>query len=130
MTLELLVTIVVAVGGASGIAALAYIVPTYRKLKAEAMRVTTDSALATAAADDSHFERIIKLQTEAIIAPLEERVKNQGDRIAALERENFDVRAQYRSALSLVRRLYAWIARNAAHPEDAPAAPDLIANDL
>lgn len=130
MTLEILVTIVVALGGASGLAALIYIVPTYRKLKAEALRVATDTTLATSAGEDSHFERIIKLQTETLIAPLEERVRAQGDRIAALERENYDVRVRYRAALALIRRLFAWIAHSHTDAQDLPAVPDLIADDL
>lgn len=138
ISVELLVSLIVAAGGASGLAALLYVVPTIRRLRAEARKISAEAAAATSMADDAHFERIIRLQAEAIVAPLNDRVRtqdlligSQDVRISHLEGELVALRIRYRAALSLIRALYTWITKAAPAPEIAPpAAPEVLADDL
>lgn len=137
MSVEVLVTLVVAAGGVSGLAALVYVVPTTRRLRAEARKLSAEAAAATSMADDAHFERIIRLQAEAVIAPLNHRLQtqdiligSQDVRISHLEDELTGVRTRYRAALGLIRSLYAWIAKTAPTPETAPRPPSSLAEDL
>lgn len=118
-------------GGGTGIAALVILWPNIQKIRAEAGKTRVEAAVAEDAAEDAHWEAIVRAQTEALIQPLKEEVERQGREIAALREEVGRITHRYRSAIGYIRLLSAWIAQHhGAHPMDLPVAPSEIASDI
>lgn len=122
-------TSVVTIGG--GALVLVKVWPEIRKLRAEAKKTDVDAAIAEDAADDAHWKSIIATQTEALIQPLTARIEAQDARIEQLERKVDAVSRSYRSALTYIRTLLAWIGRHHnGYPDTLPGAPAEIAADI
>lgn len=113
------------VGGIGGITTLILLWPRFRKLRADTRRVDVDSALAVDVAQDAAWQRIIEVQTEALLSPMRAELKRQGDRITDLEIQLTAARAKYWLAIRWIRQALTWISR--WHPNSRPEPPALPA---
>jgi len=130
--------IVTILGAGTGLTALILVPRQIQKLRADTVKVSADtgkveveaSAL-LAETEDAHFTAIIKAQSEALVAPLTERVQRLEDQVKELEAELATSRRLARNAIGYVRTLLTWINRHlAAATEPIPAPPADVASEL
>lgn len=130
--------VITLLGAGTGITALILVPRQIQKLRAETVKVDADtgkveveSSVLLAETEDAHFAAIIKLQTEALVAPLTARVATLEKQVDALEVELAASRRLARSALGYVRTLLSWINRHLdAVTEPVPAPPADVAGEL
>jgi len=117
---------VVTVGG--GLLAWVRLRPEMEKLRADARKAMVDTVVSEDAAEDAHWQAIIKAQTEAIVAPLREEVHQLRGEVRVLREEVETHRARYWRAVTYIRVLLAW----SRYPSstDVPPPPPELAVDI
>lgn len=117
-------------GGIGGIATLLLIWPRLRKMRADTKKVDIDAALAQDAAQDAAWRSIIEVQTAALLGPMRDELKRQGEhiktqdgRITELEVQLTAARAKYWVAIRWIRAALLWAHR--WHPNSKPEVPAL-----
>jgi len=116
----------VTVGG--GLLAWLRLRPEIMQLRASARQTLVAAAVSEDAAEDAHWQAIIKAQTEAIVAPLREEVHQLRGEVRVLREEVETHRARYWRAVTYIRVLLAW----SRYPSstDVPPPPPELAVDI
>lgn len=102
--------------------------PELKSLRAQTRKTEIESAISGEAAEDAHWQTILKAQAEAIVAPLRAEVEELRGEVRTLRAEVETHRARYWRAITYIRVLHAW----ARHPSttDIPSPPAELAVDI
>lgn len=120
MTFELIVALVVGIGGGTAITSLIVVPWTIRKMKADTSHTEVTTALAESAADDAHWSAILEAQTAKLLEPAFERIGVLEAKVTDLEAQVQRAQARYWVAVRAIRAVYRWIdvhLPNATPPE-------------
>lgn len=117
---------IVTIGG--GLIAWFRLRPELQQMRANAAHTLVQSAVSEDAAEDAHWQAIIKAQAEAVVSPLRDEVEALRGEVRVLRAEVEAHRVRYLRAITYIRVLLAW----ARHPStsDAPAPPPELAVDI
>lgn len=117
---------IVTIGG--GLIAWFRLRPELQQLRAAAQHTMVQAAVTQDAAEDAHWQAIIKAQAEAVVAPLRDEVDQLRAEVRVQRAEVEAHRVRYLRAITYIRVLLAW----ARHPStsDVPPPPAELAVDI
>lgn len=102
--------------------------PELNALRAQARHTLVQASVSEDAAEDAHWQAIIKAQAEAVVTPLRDEVEALRSEVRVLRAEVEAHRVRYMRAIAYIRNLLAW----SRHPSlsDVPAPPPELAVDI
>lgn len=117
---------VITVGG--GLLAWFRLRPELNALRAQARHTLVQASVSEDAAEDAHWQAIIKAQAEAVVTPLRDEVEALRTEVRVLRAEVEAHRVRYLRAIAYIRNLLAW----SRHPHltDVPPPPPELAVDI
>jgi hypothetical protein len=125
------VAIIGALGGLGGAAALITVGPNVLKIRAEARKAHGEVEIAVAEHEDTHLLDIIRTQTEALVNPLTQRVKDLDARVKDLETALAASQRLSQTAIGFIRTLLAWINKHLLDvTEPVPPVPAELLKEL
>jgi len=105
--------------------------PQIRKLRADTSKAIVEAAVAEDAAEDEHWNTLVRAQVDVLITPLQNEVKGLRTRVTELEGKFAALHIRYWRAIDWIRSARRWA--DTWHPESQPPPPTVppeIADDL
>lgn len=122
--ITLVIAVLGAIGGGSGVAAIIK-ARADRKQGVDAHEIAEDDALL------ARWEKLAQAQVELLLQPLKDQLADLTKKVVGLEGEIEETRTKYWKIVNHVRTLYSWIAKHVTDPDLVPPTPPAdVADDI